>query len=75
MSNIPQGAQYIWTPAVQVPQLFSGPVVAKLLAYYKFENDEWWVYSDVTGWRLSANDGVWSTTEIVNRYFKEIENG
>ncbi len=39
------------------------------LSEYKKVDGQWWVYSDITGWRKSNNDDEWFDMETKEGYF------
>lgn len=66
-SNTPKGATHIWTWGWKRTR------GQGILCFYKLGILEWWVYSDVTGWRLSENDLEWFEKETDAGYFIPIE--
>lgn len=69
--TIPEGATHVWTYAVDNPKIFGW--YAHRLAYYKQVEGEWWVYSEVTGWRKSGNDASWFNEETAEGFFVTVE--
>ena len=67
-SNTPEGATHIWTWA------WSRTRGQGVLCFYKFVDGAWWVYSDVTDWRLSGNDAAWFQEEFKAELFIPIED-
>ena len=67
---IPNGATHHWTAALPI---YHGGIVENQLSFYKKVNDEWWVYSNITGWRVSQNPPEWFEEETRLGYFQEIE--
>lgn len=68
-NNIPEGATHHWNAARTID---GGAYTIKKLGYYKFVDGKWWVYSDITNWRLSQNSDDWFTREIIEGFLKEI---
>ena len=66
-SNTPKGATHIWTRGWKRTRGHG------VLCFYKLAGSTWWVYSDVTGWRLSGNDEEWFKTEILEGLLIPIE--
>jgi hypothetical protein len=64
MNNFPKGTTHVWT-AAREPRYG----VVQLNAYKKDKQKRWWVYSEITGWRLSQNDDEWFATETEEGYF------
>lgn len=64
MSDIPKGTTHVWT-AAQEP-LYG---IVQLAFYKKDKKKRWWVYSEITGWRLSQNDEAWFAEETEEGYF------
>lgn len=64
-TTIPEGATHIWEPK----DGFYHPWVTRLNFYKKDPQNNWLVYSEVTGWRVTANDQTWFDTETKEGFF------
>ena len=66
--NIPEGTTHVWTPAVDKSRVH----YFIRLPFFKKTWDGWCVYSDISGWRYSANSLDWFAEEKRNGYFVTI---
>ncbi len=58
-------ATHKWTEAAYL-------LYAKQLSLYKKVRGKWYVFSNVTGWRLSQNDDAWFEEEMVEGFFRQL---
>ena len=66
--NIPEGTTHVWTPAVDKCRVH----YYVRLPFFKRKLSGWCVYSDVSGWRMTANTPEWFAKEKRNGYFVTI---
>jgi hypothetical protein len=66
--NIPEGSTHEWVPDGPDPHYLTR------LRFYKKIADEWWVFSDTTGWRRTLNGSKWFEEETKLGFFKEINS-
>lgn len=66
--SIPSDATHEWQPN----DGYRNPGTIRLRFYKKDVNNEWLVFSDVTGWRKTTNPQEWFDEETKLGFFKDI---
>ncbi len=66
---IPEGTQYVWTPAYYKPWVFG----IYRRPFYKKENGLFYSYTLHGDWRVTNNDAKWFGEEIELGYFVSID--
>lgn len=73
MTCIPKTTTHVWTPGVYNPKIHGILGVFHRLGFFKKKQGDWWVFSDITGWRKSQNTPEWFVEEKKQQYFITVE--
>ena len=71
--NIPETTTHVWKDAVVTPTLENVWGYTHRLPYFKQVDGEWWVFSELTGWRKSQNTPEWFKRETEEGFFVTVE--